>query len=193
MLREILRSLKILLILSILTGIAYPFLILGLGQVFFPFQAKGSIFIKDGKVKGSFLIGQTFAKNEYFQGRPSVVDYNAASSGASNLGPTSAKLIDSVKDRVDLFRRNNPSILEKEVPADIVLASASGLDPHISPEAAMLQVGRVADVRKISKTQVMALVNSNIEPPQFGFLGSPRVNVLRLNVALDSLEGVKHE
>jgi potassium-transporting ATPase KdpC subunit len=188
MVKEFVRSLKILLIFVFLTGVAYPFFITGSAQFLFPFQANGSILKKEGKAIGSALIGQKFSGNGYFHGRPSAVDYNAASSGASNWGPTNMKLRDAVKERVVSVRRENPTDKMATIPADLVLASASGLDPHISPEAAMLQTDRIAAVRKISKTQVIELIRKQEEPPQFGFLGAPRVNVLKLNLALDTID-----
>ncbi|MCX5681503.1 MAG: potassium-transporting ATPase subunit KdpC [Candidatus Omnitrophica bacterium] len=192
MIKEFFRSLRILLILSIIIGVVYPFFITGLAQFFFPFQANGSIIKREGKAIGSALIGQQFTGSGYFNGRPSAVDYNAASSGASNWGPTNKKLMDAVKERVTSLYRENPMETMKTIPADLVLASASGLDPHISPEAAMFQTGRISAARKIPKTQVIELIRKQQERPQFGFLGVTRVNVLNLNLALDALEK-KHE
>ena len=186
MIKGFIRSVRILLSFSVLTGAVYPFLITGLAQFLFPFQAYGSIVKKEGKAIGSALIGQQFSGNGYFQGRPSVVDYNAASSGASNWGPTNKQLMAAVKERVTSVRRENAMEVSETVPADLVLASASGLDPHISPESALLQAGRIAEVRKIPKAQVIELIHKQQESPQFGFLGAPRVNVLKLNLALDA-------
>jgi potassium-transporting ATPase KdpC subunit len=182
------RSLRILLIFSVLTGMVYPFLMTELAQFLFPFQANGSIVKKDGKAIGSALIGQRFSENGYFQGRPSAVDYHAASSGASNWGPTNMKLRDAVKERVTSVRRENLITTTELVPADLVLASASGLDPDISLESALFQVGRIAQARKMTKTQVIELIKQQREPQQFGFLGAPRINVLKLNLALDAGE-----
>jgi potassium-transporting ATPase KdpC subunit len=186
MIKGFFQSLRILLIFSLLTGVVYPFFITGLAQFFFPFQANGSIVKREGKAIGSTLIGQQFSGNGYFHGRPSAADYNAASSGATNYGPTNAKLIDAVKERVVSVRRENPIVTGEAIPADLVLASASGLDPHISPESAVLQADRIAAVRKIPKTQVIGLIRKQQESSQFGFLGAPRVNVLKLNLALDA-------
>ena len=188
MMKDFFRSLRILLIFSVITGAAYPFVMTGLAQFLFPFQANGSIVKRENKVMGSILIGQQFSGNGYFHGRPSAVGYNAAASGASNWGPTNAKLIDAVKERLVSIRWENPAVATEPVPADLVLASASGLDPHISPESAILQADRIAAVRQISKTQVIELIRNQQEARQFGFLGAPRVNVLKLNLALDALE-----
>jgi potassium-transporting ATPase KdpC subunit len=188
MIKETFRSLKILLVFSLLTGVVYPFFITVLVQFFFPFQANGSIVKREGKPVGSVLIGQQFSGKGYFHGRPSAVDYNAASSGASNWGPTSLKLMAAAQERVASLRSENLTETTQPFPADLVLASASGLDSHISPEAALLQADRVVSVRKMSKSQVMELIRKHQEPPQFGFLGAPRVNVFKLNLALDALE-----
>jgi len=188
MMKVVFRSLRIVLVFSVLTGVAYPFFMTGLAQFFFPFQANGSIVNREGKAVGSTLIGQPFSGDGYFHGRPSSVDYNAASSGASNWGPTNRKFFDAVKERVDSVRQENPAQAREIIPADLVLASASGLDPHISPESAMFQVGRVAKARNIPVARVIELVKQQEEPQQFGFLGAPRVNVFNLNLALDALE-----
>lgn len=193
MFKIIFRPLMVLLILSLLTGVAYPLLITGLGQILFSKQANGSIIVKDGKAVGSELIAQPFTQKRYFQSRPSAVDQVSANSSGSNFGPTSAKLIDSVKQRIATVCQLNPSVEQKNIPADLVLASASGLDPHLSPTSALLQVDRIAQERNISKESVIALINFNVEKQQLGFLGGWRVNVLKLNLALDAIEEVKHE
>lgn len=192
MVKDSLRALRILLVFAVLTGAVYPFLITGLAQFFFPFQANGSIVDREGELVGSTLIGQQFSAQGYFHGRPSAVDYNAAASGASNWGPANTKLMDAVKARVSSERLENQDEAGETIPADLVLASASGLDPHISPGSAMLQAGRVAAARRVSKARVIGLIEEQQEPPYFGFLGAPRVNVLKLNLALDDLEK-KHE
>jgi K+-transporting ATPase ATPase C chain len=152
-----------------------------------PYQANGSLLYVDGKVVGSELIGQSFTSPGYFHGRPSAVGYDATGSGASNLGPSSAKLMEQVKERIEKVRQENGLAPDAPVPADMVLASGSGLDPHISPENARLQIGRVAKARKLPESDVKALVEKFIEPPQFGMLGAEKVNVLKLNIALDEL------
>ncbi|MBF0522049.1 MAG: potassium-transporting ATPase subunit KdpC [Candidatus Omnitrophica bacterium] len=192
MLKSLWKSLKILFVFSILTGIIYPFFMTLVGQILFPFEANGSILIVDGKSKGSVLIGQKFTKDFYFQGRPSVVDYDASASGASNFGPTSAKFKSAVIERIAVLQRNNPSLADKEIPGDLVLMSASGLDPDISLESAQLQAPRVALARKFAVKEVLELISSCAQGQQFGFLGSPRINVLKLNMALDSLKGINY-
>jgi potassium-transporting ATPase KdpC subunit len=182
--------------LAVLLGLVYPLVLTGIAQVAFPYQANGSL-IRDasGNVIGSELIGQSFTDPKYFHGRPSVtvdasdssvsVPYNAANTTASNLGPTNQKLIDTVKERADAYRAENGLAADALVPVDAVTASGSGLDPHITPANAALQIARVASARGIPAEQVQALVSQNTEGRTLGFLGEPRVNVLKLNLALD--------
>jgi potassium-transporting ATPase KdpC subunit len=177
-----------LIVLTVVTGIAYPLLVTGIAQVVFPRQANGSLIVEDGEVVGSALIGQPFDDPKYFWGRPSATSpfgYNAASSGASNLSPTNADLIKTVQGRVDALRAADPDNKDA-VPVDLVTASGSGLDPHISPAAALYQVNRVARARKMDPATVRQLVENSIEGRQLGILGEPRVNVLALNRALDA-------
>jgi K+-transporting ATPase ATPase C chain len=184
---QILPGLRIKIFMTVLLGVVYPLVITGISQVVFPHQANGSLVTSGGKVIGSELIGQNFSKPEYFQPRPSAAGsdgYDAASSSGSNLGPTSQKLIDRVKASVEKFRKENPDY-QGPIPADLVTASASGLDPHISPESARAQAPRVANARGIRTDQVESLIAGFTEPPDLGLLGEPRVTVLKLNVALD--------
>jgi K+-transporting ATPase ATPase C chain len=176
-------------VLTVLLGIVYPLVMTGLSQLVFRGQANGSL-LRDsaGNVIGSTLLGQNFAKPEYFHPRPSAAGtdgYDATSSGASNLGPTNQKLIDTVRDRASAYRQENGLAIDALVPVDAVTASASGLDPDISPANALIQAGRVAKVRNLPEDQVRTLVNQYTEGRTLGILGEPRVNVLRLNLALD--------
>lgn len=186
---QIRPALTMLLILIVLTGLVYPLAVTGLAQLFFPDQANGSLIVRDGKVIGSRLIGQYFDKPEYFWSRPSAtapIPYNAAASGGSNLGPTNPVLIDAVKARVAALRDADPGN-DSPIPVDLVTASGSGLDPHISPAAALYQVKRVARTRGLDEAIVQTLVTEHTEERQFKLLGERRVNVLQLNLALDAL------
>jgi len=180
-------ALMSLLLLTLITGVAYPLVVTGIAQVVFPYQANGSLIVKDGKVVGSALIGQPFDDPKYFWGRPSATStfaYNAGSSSGSNLSPTNPALISAVQGRVDTLRAADPTN-KAAVPVDLVTASGSGLDPHISPAAALYQVSRVARERKLSPDAVRTLVERDTEGRFWGLLGEARVNVLALNLALD--------
>ncbi len=187
MLSQLLPALRINIFLTILLGIGYPLAITGISQLVFPHQANGSLITKNGQVIGSELIGQNFSKPEYFQPRPSAAGndgYDATASGGSNYGPTNQKLIDRVKASVDKFHKDNPDY-HGPIPADLVTASGSGLDPDISPASAMAEEPRVARARGISADQLNQLVAQHTKSPDLGLLGEPRVNVLELNLALD--------
>jgi K+-transporting ATPase ATPase C chain len=198
MLREIRPAIVVLVALTLVTGLAYPLAITGIAQIVFPRQAQGSMIERDGHVVGSALIGQTFADDKYFHGRPSATTapdpkdstktvaapYNAANSGGSNLGPSNKALIDRVQGDLTKLKQENPGA---PVPLDLVTTSASGLDPDISPEAAQFQVHRIAKARNLPENRVRELVADQTEGRFLGLLGEPRVNVLLLNLALDRL------
>lgn len=183
---QLATAVRITLVLTVLTGLIYPALVTVLAQVLFPRQAHGSLLRRDGRIVGSALIGQSFTRPEYFHSRPSAAGprgYDARASSGSNLGPTSRALFEQVKDRVNTYRAENG--YAGPVPADAVTASASGLDPHISPANADIQAGRVAAARGATPDDVRRLVAQWTERPWLGFVGEPRVNVLQLNRALD--------
>jgi potassium-transporting ATPase KdpC subunit len=198
MLREIRPAIVFVIALTLITGVAYPFAMTGIARLLFPYQAQGSLVERGGKVVGSALIGQPFTSERYFHGRPSATTtpdqndpsknvpapYNAANSGGSNLGPTSKALIERIQGDVDKLKQENPAA---PVPIDLVTTSGSGLDPHVSPEAAMFQVPRVAKARNLPESSVRQLIAENTTGPLGGLLGEARVNVLELNLALDRM------
>ena len=199
MLRELRPAIVLVIVLTLITGLVYPLVMTGIAGVLFPTQAQGSLVEVDGKVVGSSLIGQEFTSDKHFHGRPSgttapdpndssktvAAPYNAANSGGSNLGPTNKALIDRVKADVDKLKQENPSA---PVPIDLVTTTGSGLDPDITPEAALFQVPRVAKARNLPEDRLRQLVNDHVQGRLLGLFGEPRVNVLALNMALDGLK-----
>lgn len=198
MLREIRPAIVVLVALTLITGLVYPLAMTGIAQLIFPRQANGSMIERDGKVVGSELIGQNFTSDKYFHGRPSATTapdpkdpnktvaapYNAANSGGSNFGPSNKALVDRVKGDIATLQKQNPGA---PVPIDLVTTSGSGLDPDISPEAALFQVPRIAKARSLPDAQIRQLVEENTEGRWLGLLGEPRVNVLQINLELDRL------
>jgi K+-transporting ATPase ATPase C chain len=187
MLSALRPAISVFIAMTLITGIAYPLLVTGIGQLLFPAAANGSLIVEDGTPRGSALIGQNFSDPKYFWGRLSATGphpYNAGASSGSNYGPLNPALKDAAQARIDALRAADPGATA-QIPVDLVTASGSGLDPHISPAAALYQAQRVATVRQLPVDDVRALIDAHTEPALFGFIGSPRVNVLMLNMALD--------
>jgi len=185
--KYLLTSLKLTLVLIILCSVLYPLLIAAVGKLT-PSGGDGETVKVNGKVVGYAIVGQKFTDDKYFWSRPSAIDYNAASSGGSNKGPTNPHYLKQVQDRIDTFLVHNPGVDKKDIPAELVTASGSGEDPDLSPAAAKVQVKRIAAIRKIDEQKIYALVDQQTEGPLLGFLGPSKVNVLKLNIALDELK-----
>ncbi len=188
MIKQLRPALLLLVVLTVLTGVVYPLIVTGIAQLAFPRQANGSLVMAGESVAGSALLGQANDDPRYFQPRPSATGYGTLPSGGSNLAPTSVDLAAAVAQRAADFRAANGLAADAAVPTEMLFASGSGLDPHISPDAAWLQVARVAAARGLDEAAVAALVEAHVEGPQLGIFGQPRVNVLLLNLALDELE-----
>jgi K+-transporting ATPase ATPase C chain len=188
MFKLIFQSVRQLLVWTLLLGVLYPVVVTLLAEGVFRHQAEGSLLVQNGQVVGSELLGQQFTGAKYFWSRPSACTYTTLPSGASNLGPTSGQLQTNVMSNLAALRSAHGLATNAPVPADLLFASGSGVDPHISPEAARFQIARVAAARSLATNRVAALVEQFVEGPQFGFLGEPRVNVLKLNLALDALK-----
>lgn len=182
------KPLRAILVMTILCGLIYPLAMTGLCQAFFPYQANGSIIEHDGKVIGSAIIGQEFKDDKYFSGRPSANEYNAADSAGTNYGAINKELKKQVEERAAAVRAKYGLLPTEKVPSDMVTNDAAGFDPHLSPESIRMQVDRVAQARNMDKSVVLKLVEQNIEYPSFGFIGEARVNVLKLNLALDKTQ-----
>ena len=185
--KQIKSALSVFLVLTVITGIAYPLFVTAIAQIFFPHQANGSLIINDGKSIGSSLIGQSFDDQEYFWGRLSAtspVPYNASVSSGSNIGPTNASLRQNIELRIKMLRDVDPDN-KNPIPVDLVTSSASGLDPHISVAGALYQAGRIARLRKMTETEIIQIIRKNAQGRFLGIIGEPVVNVLRLNVELD--------
>ena len=184
---ETIKALKVFLFFVILTGVVYPLAITAVAQITMPYQANGSLIKQNDKIIGSKLIGQNFDEPEYFYTRPSAVNYDGAGSGASNLGPSNKKLMNKVQDRIKLVREVNNIPANKSIPADMILTSASGLDPHISIQNALLQLPRVAKERNLPEAKIENLIKNSTDPDFIGLWGQRGVNVLKLNLELDKL------
>ncbi|EIJ79927.1 potassium-transporting ATPase C chain [Bacillus methanolicus PB1] len=183
-----LKNLRISIVLLLICGVVYPFAMTGISKLFMPAKAEGSLINEKGNVIGSELIGQMFTNPNSFRGRVSSIEYNAAGSGSSNYAPSNKEMIERTKQDIEAFLAANPNIKREDIPADLLTNSGSGLDPHISPMAAKIQVPRIADARGISEEQLYNLIAENTEGRQYGIFGEPRVNVLKLNLALDRMK-----
>lgn len=187
MIKYMLSSIKLTVVMIILCAVLYPLLIAGIAR-FAPGQGKGETISVNGKVVGYARVGQSFTQDKYFQGRPSAVNYNAAGSGGSNKAASNPDYIQTVKDRIDSFLVHNPGVKKEEIPAEMITASGSGLDPDVSPEGAAVQIKRISAIRNISIQKLQTLIDEHTERPLAGILGPQKVNVLQLNIALDQLK-----
>jgi K+-transporting ATPase ATPase C chain len=187
MFKYILPSVKLTLVMIVLCAVAYPLLIAGISR-FAPGQGKGETLSVNGKVVGYANVGQAFTRDDYFQGRPSAAGYNAAGSAGSNKGPSNADYLKAVQERIDTFLVHNPGVSKEQIPAEMVTASGSGLDPDISPAAAAVQVKRISTLRKIEAQTLMNLIAEHTQKPLLGFMGPQKINVLKLNIALDQIK-----
>lgn len=187
MIKNLKPAILLTLLLLLLLGFVYPFILWGIGQIM-PDKSIGSPVIQEGKIIGYENIGQSFTDEKYFWGRPSAVGYNAASTGGSNKGPSNPDYLAEVQARIDTFLVHNPDVKKENIPSDLVTASGGGLDPHISPQGAYVQISRIAKTRNINEEQLKELIKNNIEKPLLGLFGTERVNVLKLNIALDKLK-----
>ncbi len=184
--KKVFKDIKLHALSVILFALLFPILIWGIGLLF-PHQANGLPIYKDGRLVGFENVGQKFYSDKYFWGRPSAVDYNAASTGGSNKGPTNPEYLAEVEKRIEEFLEKNPEVKRSDIPSDLVTASGGGLDPHISPQAAFIQISRIAKERNMDKETLKRLVQDNIETPLLGMFGPKRINVLKLNLALDAM------
>ncbi|MFA5864894.1 MAG: potassium-transporting ATPase subunit KdpC [Phycisphaerae bacterium] len=189
--KNILIALRVFIVMSVILGLVYPLTITGIAQLIFPAQANGSLIVKDGEVVGSKLIGQSFTSERYFYGRPSAIDYDASNSAASNYGPTNQKLLDQIKERASAIRTKEHLLHKSDaagkIPADLLTAAASGLDPHISLRSALLQVPRVSKARKVSQDRIENIIERNKEYRISGMQNRPYINVLKVNLELDGI------
>lgn len=187
MIKNLKPAIMLTILMLLLLGFAYPFVLWGVGQLM-PEKSIGSPIIQEGRIIGYENIGQNFTDEKYFQGRPSAVGYNAASTGGSNKGPSNPDYLAEVQARIDTFLVYNPDVKKENIPSELVTASGSGLDPHISPQGAYVQISRIAKTRNINEEKLKELIRNNIEKPLLGLVGTERVNVLKLNIALDKLK-----
>ncbi len=185
--KKFIKDIKLHFVTVVIFGLLFPLCILGIGLLF-PNQAAGLPIVKSGKVVGFENIGQKFYSDKYFWGRPSAVDYDASSTGGSNKGPTNPEYLQVVNNRINHFLQKNPGVKRNEIPSDLVTASGSGIDPHISPQSAYIQIMRIAKARNLDKNLLTALVKNNIEKPLLNLFGTERINVLKLNMELDKLK-----
>lgn len=187
MIKNLKQAIMLTILMLLLLGFAYPFVLWGIGRMM-PEKSTGSPIIQEGRITGYENIGQNFTDEKYFRGRPSAVGYNAASTGGSNKGPSNPDYLAEVQARIDTFLVHNPDVKKENIPSELVTASGGGLDPHISPQGAYVQISRIAKTRNLNEEKLTELIRNNIEKPLLGLFGTERVNVLKLNIALDKLK-----